>query len=252
MAEALPPDLPPGAPSDQQRGGLIHLVPRTVAWQRAFAWYEEAMRLFKRAPAAWIALAAATLAAEFALEILPVVGPLAGKIVVPLVACGLVFAARAVDRGDTPVLALALAPFREPLPAIATIVGTALATFGVEAATAWWVGGVNLLSPDDDASRLSVAAVLGVYTIGILASLPLTFVPFHLLLERAPAVAALAASWQAFVLNTVPLLAYAGFSLILLGLGLATMGIGLVLVLPLWAASSYAAWKDIFGVRAVQ
>ena len=26
-------------------------------------------------------------------------------------------------------------------------------------------------------------------------------------------------------------------------------GLGLVLALPLWAASSYAAWKDIFGIR---
>jgi hypothetical protein len=26
------------------------------------------------------------------------------------------------------------------------------------------------------------------------------------------------------------------------------MGLGLLLVLPLWAASSYAAWRDIFGV----
>jgi hypothetical protein len=27
------------------------------------------------------------------------------------------------------------------------------------------------------------------------------------------------------------------------------MGLGLVLALPLWVASSYAAWKDIFGIR---
>ena len=47
----------------------------------------------------------------------------------------------------------------------------------------------------------------------------------------------------------MPLLVYAAASLVLLGFGLATMGIGLVIVLPLWAASSYAAWKDVFGVR---
>jgi uncharacterized membrane protein len=34
----------------------------------------------------------------------------------------------------------------------------------------------------------------------------------------------------------------------LLLLGLATMGVGLVLVLPWMAAASYAAWKDIFGL----
>jgi hypothetical protein len=28
-----------------------------------------------------------------------------------------------------------------------------------------------------------------------------------------------------------------------------TAGLGLVLALPLWAAASYAAWKDVFGLR---
>jgi uncharacterized membrane protein len=36
----------------------------------------------------------------------------------------------------------------------------------------------------------------------------------------------------------------------LLLIGLATMGVGLVLVLPWIAAASYAAWKDIFGLDA--
>jgi len=36
---------------------------------------------------------------------------------------------------------------------------------------------------------------------------------------------------------------------VLLVFGLITMGVGLVIVLPLWAASSYAAWKDVFRVE---
>jgi uncharacterized membrane protein len=45
------------------------------------------------------------------------------------------------------------------------------------------------------------------------------------------------------------LLVYGALSLALLLFGLLTSGIGLLLVLPWWAASSYAAWKDIFGVE---
>ena len=104
-------------------------------------------------------------------------------------------------------------------------------------------------TPATPTADLSPAAIVGIYTIGILASLPVTFVPFHVLFERAPPGAAFAASWNAFALNTLPLLVYGAASLVLLGFGLATMGLGLVLALPLWAASSYAAWKDIFGVR---
>ena len=96
---------------------------------------------------------------------------------------------------------------------------------------------------------MRASVLIGIYAIGILASLPVMFVPFHVLLEPVTPGAAFAASWQAFVLNTMPLLAYAAASLVLLAFGLATMGLGLVLALPLWVASSYAAWKDIFGIR---
>jgi hypothetical protein len=89
----------------------------------------------------------------------------------------------------------------------------------------------------------------GARGIGTLASLPVTFVPQLALFERVTLREAFVASGLAFAQNTVPLLVYGAVSLVLLGFGLLTAGFGLVLVLPLWAASSYAAWKDIFGVR---
>jgi hypothetical protein len=250
MSEAPPPPEPaPGTPPPPAGPEPAHLEPRALPWPRALAWYEEAMRLFKRAPGAWIALAVATLASEFLLEAIPGVGPLAGKVVVPVIACGMLYAARAADRGAEPSVALALAAFRAPASAIVAIVAAGLLTFAAEAATAWWVADVNLLAPDAATPDLTLPEVAGVYTIGVLASLPLTFVPLHVLFERVSPGAAFVASWRAFVLNTMPLLVYAAASLVLLGFGVATMGLGLVLALPLWAASSYAAWKDVFDVR---
>ncbi len=225
-----------------------HLQPRDVPWRHALAWYEDAMRLVKRAPGTWAALAFLTLAADVALELVPAVGPLLGKIVVPLVACGMLYAAAAADRGEAPALRHAVAAFRARPGAIAAVVAAGLATFAAEAVAAWWIADANLLAPTPDA--LSVPQVFGIYAIGILASLPVTFVPFHVLFERSGIGAAFAASWNAFARNAVPLLVYAAASLVLLGFGLATMGIGLLVVLPLWAASSYAAWKDVFGVDA--
>ena len=207
------------------------------------------MRLVKRAPVTWGALAFLTLAAEIALEGLPDVGPMLGKIVVPLIACGMLFAAAAADRGEAPSLRHAGAAFRAPASAIAAVIAAGLLSFAAEAFAAWWIAGVNLLASETASAALSAPQVGGIYAIGILASLPITFVPFHVLFEAVPAGTAFAASWNAFVRNTVPLLVYAAASLVLLGFGLATMGLGLVIVLPLWAASSYAAWKDVFDVR---
>jgi len=242
--DPAPETAPPPDPSPP-----AHLAARAVSWRNAFAWYEDGMRLVKRQPATWAMLAFLTLAAEFALEAVPGFGPVLGKIVVPLVACGMLYAAAAADRGEKPSLFHALTAFRAPAPAILAVVAAGALTFAAEAFAAWWVADVNLLGPDAGAGDLTTAAIAGIYAIGILASLPLTFVPFHVLFEQVAPGAAFAVSWDGFVLNTQPLLIYAAVSLVLLGFGLLTMGIGLVLVLPLWAASSYAAWKDVFAVR---
>jgi hypothetical protein len=53
-----------------------HLHPRVVPWQHALAWYEDAMRLFRRAPATWAALALITIASELVLRLVPSLGPL--------------------------------------------------------------------------------------------------------------------------------------------------------------------------------
>jgi uncharacterized membrane protein len=247
MADA--PDPSPQATPPPHVAPPAHLESRAVPWRRAFVWYEDAMRLVKRRPVIWAVLAFLTLATEFALQAVPGFGPTLGKIIGPLVACGMLYAAAAADRGDAPRLAHAVAAFRTPAPTIVAIIIASVLTFAAEALTAWWIADIDLLATDSAADDLSTAAIAGIYTIGILASLPLTFVPFHVLFERVAPGSAFAASWNAFTLNTLPLLVYGAVSLLLLGFGLLTMGIGLVLVLPLWSASSYAAWKDVFDVH---
>jgi len=227
----------------------VHLHPRAVPLRHALAWYEEAMRLWKRAPATWGALAVATLVVDVALEALPGAGSLIGKVITPLVASGMVVAALAADRTSRPRFGHALAAFTAPAGAIAAIVVASVATFVAEAAAAWWIADVNLFVHEADYATLSFATIVGVYVVGVLVSLPFTFVPFHVLLERTGGRAAFDASFRAFSLNTLPLLLYGAVSLLLLGFGLLTFGVGFVVALPLWVASSYAAWKDIFGVR---
>jgi len=240
MSEEAPTPLSPT---------VVHLNPRAVPSRHAFAWYEEAMRLWKRAPVSWGALALITIGIELALDALPGAGSLVGKIITPLVASGMIIAALAADRESRPRAVHAFAAFTAPAGAIAAILVASLATFAAEAAAAWWIGDVNLLVHAADDAPPSIATIVGAHVVGALVSLPLTFVPFHVLLERASARAAFAASFRGFSLNTLPLLLYGAVSLLLLLFGLITYGVGFLVALPLWVASSYAAWKDIFGVR---
>jgi hypothetical protein len=245
----------PDVPRPTQRGSPAepplapHLSAHVVPWQHAITWFEDALRLFRRRPIVWIGLAVLTLVAELVLQFPPDPWPLVSKIVVPLVACGMLIAAAVADRHAAPRLAHALTAFRAPTSAVIAIVLSSLVTFLAEAFAAWWIADANLFLVHAATEDLTASALIGVYAIGVLASLPVVFVPLHVLFEPVSFAEAFAASWHAFVLNTMPLLVFAGLSLVLLGLGLLTSGIGLVLAMPLWAASSYTAWRDIFGVE---
>ncbi|HZQ61710.1 MAG TPA: hypothetical protein VFC24_10200 [Casimicrobiaceae bacterium] len=234
---------PPGPPVEP------HLAAHAVPWQHALTWFEDALRLFKRRPLVWVGLAVLTLATEFSLQLLPDPWPLLSNVVAPLVACGMLFAAAAADRHAPPRMGYAFTAFRAPTGAVVAIIVASLVTFLAEAFAAWWIADVNLFQAHAATEDLTASARIGVYAIGVLASLPIAFVPLHVLFEPVGLAEAFAASWNAFLLNTVPLLVYAGLSLVLLLFGLLTMGIGLALVMPLWAASSYTAWRDIFAIE---
>ena len=223
---------------------------RGVPALHALAWYSEGMRLWKRGPATFAALAFITLVLSIAFEPIPVLGFIAANFIAPLVATGMLYASLAADRGDQPRLRHAIAPFAAPGAALATVVVASLVGFAAEAFSAWQLADANLLLPTGDAANLPLRVVIAIYGAGVAASLPLTFVPFAALFDGEDLRHAFATSARAFTRNVPALALYAGISLSLLLIGLATMGVGLVLVLPWMAAASYAGWKDIFGLGA--
>ncbi len=227
---------------------IVVAAPRAVQAGHAFAWYEDAMRLFKLAPITWCLLGFITLAADFGLQLVPGIGVAASKVIVPLVECGMLIGAGALDRGQPLSLRYTLTAFGARPGAVAAIVIGALAIFAAEALAAYYFGGANLLAPDPETGELSSAAVTGIVITGALASLPVAFVPFAVLFSDASFADAFVSSARAFALNLMPLLLFAAIAVVLVVLGLLLLGLGLIAVFPLLSAASYAAWKDIFAV----
>ena len=225
------------------------LAPRAVPAVHAFTWFESALRMFKRAPGRWCLLGAITLVSQLLLEWLPGIGIAASNVIVPVIECGMLLGAAAVDRGAPLEIRFAAAAFRAPVSALAAIVLSALLVSAVEALVAYALFGVNLLVDRTDVG-LDSGAVLTVGGAAILASLPLLFVPMAVLLAHAAFGRAFATSARAFSLNIAPLLLYAVLSLGLLVIGILTYGFVLIAVFPLLTAASYAAWKDIFAAPA--
>ena len=206
------------------------------------------MRLWKRGPATFAALAFVTLVVSIAFEPVPILGFVAANMIAPLIATGMLYASLAADRGEGPALETRHRAVRRAGQRAGGGRAAGLVAFAAEAISAWQLADVNLFLPAREATNLPMRVVMAIYVAGIVASLPLTFVPFAALFDGEGVRAAFATSARAFTRNVPALALYAGISLLLLLIGLATMGIGLVLVLPWMAAASYAAWKDIFGL----
>ena len=223
-------------------------VARTVSADRAIHWYRDAMRLWRRGPLGFGLIALATLLVDFGLSLLPVVGVVLSQFVLPLTATGLLYASLAADRGDRPRLAHLVAFLGAAPGALIAVILSGLVVFAAEALAAWTLGGINMLEPITHDAPTAPALILAIYTVGIAVSLPVTFVPFGALFDGLGPADAFAQSYQAFARNIAPLALYGALSLVLLLFGWATYGIGLLLALPWWAASSYAAWKDVFAI----
>lgn len=219
--------------------------PRAVPAARALAWYAEAMRLWKRAPFTLCALGALSLASEFVLQLVPEAGMLASKIVAPLVTCGLYIAADALASGGRAHISDALKPFSASPAAIAAIVLSSIAIFAAEALVAYAAADVNLLRAGTGDAGMDVATVMVMFAVGMLVSLPFTLLPLCALLDGDGFTQSLRISIAAFARNVPAFLVYGVLSFALLVVGIATFALGLAIVVPLWATSAYAAWRDL-------
>jgi len=208
------------------------------------------MRLFKRAPLMWCVLGFITLAAEIVLQLIPGIGAAIAKVVVPVIECGMLVGAVAVDRGAPLSVRVAVAAFGARPAALAAIVVSALLIFGVEALAAYSFAGINLLDAGTEERDLGIAALAAIFAAGTVVSLPLLFVPFAALFDDASFAQAFASSIRAFGQNVLPLAVFGVLALILVIIGVLCYGIGLIAVIPLVSAASYAAWKDIYGATA--
>lgn len=221
---------------------------RTVPAAHAWVWFAEAMRLWKRGPATFCAIAFIVVIIGVVTDPIPYVGFLAANVLGSLLGTGLIFASLAADRGERPRLRHMLAVFVAPAAAPVAVVAAGLVVFAAEVAAAWSLAGVNLLAPASDAALLTAGTVVATFAVGIAASLPVTFVPFAALFDGAGVADSFALSLRAFRSNVPALAMFAMISFLLVLAGLATMGLGLVLAFPWIAAASYAAWKEIFAV----
>jgi uncharacterized membrane protein len=227
---------------------------RSVPAGNAFDWLKQGWTLFVANPGMWIVLTILLIVLVFALMIVPLIGALAANLLTPVVAAGLMRICQRIDQDETLDIADVLSGFRHNtnnliMLGVALLVGLMLSFVVVMA-----LGGGSVVSALLAGSPLGIGLAVGGLLLAMLLSTVL-MVPLSMALWFAPALVffnnmspmdALKASFNACLKNVPAFLVYGLIVVTLLFFAALPAGLGLLVLMPVIAGSTYASYRDIF------
>ncbi len=242
-------------------------APASVPSGNGVSWWREGWRLFALSPWVWIAIAVVFMVIVVCLHFVPLLGSVASTVLSPVLAAGVMAGCLAQDRGGELTINHLFSGFSERLTSLLVLgliylAGTIVIVGVVVVIVAGTLGmsGIGALMAGDPVqatvtmfATLGVGALLAVLA-GTLLALPLMmaywFAPALVMLRGDEPVAALKASFFACLANISPMLIYSIIGVVLAIVATIPMGLGWLVLGPVFAASIYASYKDIFGAPA--
>ncbi len=227
---------------------------------RGVAWWSEGWRLFVASPVIWIVITLLYAALIIGLHLIPVIGQVAGTVLTPVLAAGVLLGCRSLDRGGELTVGDLFAGFGKNVGPLALLgllylVGWVLAflialvvlgaSFGFGALSSMWSG-----------DPMSMLRAFGLGALVMLLVLLLVAVPLAMAYWFAPALvalrndepfASLKTSFAACMRNVPPFLIYGLVGIVLAIVATIPFGLGWIVLGPVFAGSVYASYKDIFG-----
>jgi len=239
-------------------------APATVAAGNGLTWWTEGWRLFAASPWLWIAIVIVFVAIMIALALVPLLGSLASTVLSPVLVAGIMAGCQAQDRGGQLTFEHLFSGFSDRLMPLVVVgllylAGTvAIALiFGAFLIAVVGVSGLSaLMSSDPLQGGWAMLATLGLGTliallVATLAALPLMmacwFAPALVMLRHDEPVAAMKTSFFACLANVMPMLVYGLIGIVLCIVASIPFLLGWIVLGPVFAASVYTSYKDIFG-----
>lgn len=240
-------------------------MPRSLDAGRGAAWWSEGWRIFTASPALWIGITVVLVLILIALNFIPILGNIALALLWPVFIGGALLGCHALALGRPLEFAHLFAGFGEGragplliLGLIAFVVSLAfaLAIMALVFGAIGFSGITGMMTGDPTAAMGSMFAGMG---IAALFAVPIAlvgyalflmawwFAPALVTLNRADAVAALKASFDASWKNLGALFV---FGLIFIALAIVAsvpFGLGWLVLLPVTFGGLYASWREAFG-----
>lgn len=228
------------------------------------AWWGEGWRLFIAAPGTWVAITVIFVVLLVMIAFIPIIGSVATSLLTPVLTGGVFVGCRSLDRGGGLTVGHLFASFSDrlgPLVIVGLIylIGSLLivVVIGVCLIAMVGFGGVTaLLSGDPFQASWAMLTSLGIGALlallfGLLIGVPLLmaywYAPALVVFRNDEALAAMKASFNACLVNMLPMLVYSLLGVVFAIGASIPFGLGWFVLGPVFATSVYASYKDIFG-----
>lgn len=231
-----------GIVSPDQRTTIRH-----VNANRGVEWISAGFTLFMKKPAEFAIAGVLLFVASFILNLIPVIG---GGLTSMLGVVGVgafLFACKAIEDGQDPIVAAQKALAVTPLFILGLIAaGMGIAVGLLGAAMVVMVLGLAFISPS-----LAMAAGAMTGLLMMLISIPmimaLWLAPGLVVMKGTQPIEAIRLSFVASLKNFVPFIIFYVLAAVATFIGSLLFGLGLILVFPVLMCATYVAYKDIFG-----
>ena len=228
---------------------------RAVDAGQGWAWIVGGFELFKKQPGIWIVIGIVLFVILMVLAFIPILGALAMYLLLPVFIGGLMLGCQSLARDGTIEINHLFAGFKTQtgnlvvlgaisvgamivvmLPVLA-MVGLG-AFFGAAHGGAAGIGGMG---------ATFLLAILIAFALSIVVYMALWFAPALVVLRGAAPVAAIKMSFAACLKNIVPFLIYGVVMMVLGIVAMIPLGLGWLVLGPVFVTSIYTAYQDIFG-----
>lgn len=228
---------------------------RDVRPSRGAAWIAAGWHLFRASPMVWTGLAAGWMIITFGLVLVPVIGGVAANLLQPVFFASFALAARKQLCGEVPEMGDLFSGFRRPLRPLANL-GAILLVAEIGIFFLMSLMGLPGTGGEDDAiltiadyvQRLEGKEWILVAGLALIAVVKgaLWFAPAILAFHDLSTAHALRWSVFAALSNVGAMIVYGMALTVVVLLGALPWGLGLLVVIPVMLASTYAGYADVF------
>lgn len=238
--------------ADESNDVWAFVEPQKMPASRGLGWISNGFRFFGRDPGTWVVI---TIVYLIIIAVSSIV-PFATNILQPMLAGGLMIGVHEQDNGGSLEIKHLFDGFEKAAGKLATlgalILGLMILMFVVIMLLALVGAGFAALA--DQNGNLSPAVIILLLTIGIPVIFAVSLVymsvswfgPPLVILHDLSVGDAFKMSLLGLKRNILPIMVFSFFMMLLLLLTVFTLYLGLLVVIPVMMAASYASWKDIF------